>query len=61
MPITRIPPDEGTFAGYFREVNTHEWYQQLTQAGRDALDKVIIVPAGWGMCACGSGAPLFQQ
>ena len=61
MPTTRIPPDEGTFSAYYREVATHEWYQQLTQEGRDGLNKVIIVPAGWGICSCGNGAPLFQQ
>ena len=60
MPNTRIPP-EGTFAGYYREIETHEWYQLISQEGRDALNKVIIIPNGWGMCSCGSGAPLFQQ
>ena len=61
MPNTRIPPNEGTFANYYREIDTHDWYGQITQEGRDALNKVIIVTAGWGMCACGTGAPLFQQ
>lgn len=62
MPNTRIPPDEGTFTGYYREVvNTHEWYQKITQEARDWLNKTNIMPAGWGMCSCGTGSPLFQQ
>jgi len=61
VPNTRIPPNEGTYAGYYREIETHEWYAQLTQAGRDALNKIIIVPAGWGMCSCGTGGALYQQ
>lgn len=60
MPNTRIPPNEGTFAGYYREIETHEWYERLSSEVRDALNHIYIEQDGWGMCMCGRGGRLAR-
>lgn len=54
MPNRQVPP-EGTYSGYYREVETHEWYAGLSQEVRDKLHHTYIESAGWGMCNCGRG------
>jgi hypothetical protein len=60
MPTTRIPPDEGTFAGYYREIETHDWYVGLSQETRDKLNHTYIEQDGWGMCNCGRGGRMLR-
>jgi len=60
MPNTQVPP-KGTFSDYYREVDTHEWYTTLTLETRFGLEKIILITAGWGVCSCGTGSPMFQQ
>ena len=59
MPNRQVPP-EGTFAGYYREIETHEWYERLSSEVRDALNHIYIEQDGWGMCMCGRGGRLAR-
>lgn len=58
MPNTQIPP-EGTFYNHYREVETHDWYTQLSSQYRDALHAIVIQPDGWGICNCSRGGKLY--
>ena len=59
MPNTRIPPDEGTFSAYYREIETHDWYASLPEHDRSLLNSIKIEADKWGQCGCGRTGELY--
>lgn len=59
MPSTQVPPDQGTFSAYYREIATHNWYVALTDEGRSVLNAIKIEANLHGQCSCGRLGELY--
>ena len=56
---TQVPPDEGTFSAYYREIATHNWYVALTDEGRSVLNAIKIEANLHGQCSCSRLGELY--